>query len=277
MSSSKDEVRSYWETEVCGTRFGHSEERLAYFDEVTKARYDVEPFIPEFAEFNKYEGKSVLEIGVGAGTDFENWIKNGAIATGVDLTDAAIELVSERLSLKGYDQSKYSLKVDDAEGLSFEDDNFDLVYSYGVLHHSPNTEKCLKEVFRVLKPGGQAKIMVYSDFSMTGIMLWARHALLKGRFWRTQKDVIFDHLESPGTKTYSPAEFKKILESCGFGDVQCSKELGTGDLLNMPPSRKYQHPVYRLIWRAYPRWLIQKIGGPLGLVLLCSARKPLET
>jgi len=270
----KESVKQHWEDEACGTRLAEGGERLAYFDSISRNRYRLEPFIIAFAEFKKFAGKAVLEIGVGAGADFENWVQNGAVATGLDLTEAAIDLTRERLSLKGYSDEHFALRTADAENLELGDETFDLVYSYGVIHHSPDTEKCLDEIFRVLKPGGQIKLMVYATFSMTGILLWIRHALLTGRPFQTQRTVIYKHLESPGTKTYSPAEFKHLLERRGFDVMSVRKQLGVGDLLNMPLSKKYDHPLYSLFYKIYPRPLIKLFGSGLGLFLMCEARKP---
>ena len=270
----KESVKQHWEDETCGTRLAEGTERLEFFDSISRNRYKVEPFILEFAEFQNFSGKNILEIGVGAGADFENWVQNGAVATGLDLTEAAIELTRERLALKGFPHDAFTLKTADAENLDLDDRSFDLVYSYGVIHHSPDTEQCLDEIFRVLKPGGQTKLMIYATFSMTGILLWIRHALFKGRPFQSQRAVIYKHLESPGTKMYSSAEFKRILEQHGFEVTSVRKQLGVGDLLNMPLSQKYDHPLYRLFYKIYPRPLIKLFGNGLGLFLLCEARKP---
>jgi len=270
----KELVRAHWEEEPCGTRFGDSENRLEFFNSISRQRYEVEPYIVGFAEFEKYSGKRVLEIGVGAGSDFENWIKNGSGAVGIDLTTAAIDLTRERLLLKGYAESQFTLKVGDAENLDFDDNSFDLVYAYGVIHHSPDTEKCLQEIFRVLKRGGVAKIMVYSAFSITGMLLWIRYALLTGRPFQSQRAVIYKYLESPGTKSFSSAEFREILERYGFEKIYIRKQLSVGDLLNMPQSKKYDNSFYRIIWKMYPRRLIKLFGNKFGLFLLCEARKP---
>jgi ubiquinone/menaquinone biosynthesis C-methylase UbiE len=270
----KQQVRSHWEQEVCGTRFAVSPDRQRFFEEISRARYAHESYIPGFADFMAYRGKRVLEIGVGAGSDFERWVQGGAHATGIDLTESAIALTRERLRLRGVPDEAYRLAVSDAERLDFADASFDLVYAHGVLHHTPDTEAALREVWRVLAPGGEAKLMVYGVPSWSGLMLWVRHGLLRGRPLTSPRQVIYERLESPGTKAYTNAEFTRLLERIGFAVLSCRRELTAGDLLAMPPSARYAGAGYRLLWRVYPRWLIRRIGRPFGLALVVQARKP---
>ena len=120
---------------------------------------------------------------MGAGTDFIEFLKNGAICYGIDATQAAINESRNNIKLAFSETNKefnlqYLEKIN-AENLPFPDNEFDIVYSFGVLHHAKNTMRCLSEAIRVLKPGGTLKIMVYSDFSAVGLMLWILHGLLK--------------------------------------------------------------------------------------------------
>lgn len=266
----KGDVKSYWEEEVCGTRNLGMD-----FDRYEANRREFEPYISEFADYGSYKDKKVLEIGIGGGGDYINFLKSGADIIGIDLTEAALDFVASRLQASGMSGQT---QIGDAENLSFEDGFFDLVYSYGVLHHSPDTEKALSEAFRVLKQGGELKVMVYSDFSMTGLMLWIIHGLLKGKPFLTQRKMIYRHLESPGTKCYSNAEFKRILEKIGFEVQDIYKKCGTGDLLLMDASSKYnsglKKTVFDLMKRLLPRGLIMKNENTLGLFLLVKAVKP---
>ena len=100
----------------------------------------------------------MLEIGCGIGTDAARFAEAGADYTGVDLTDAAIELARKRFELFGL---KGRIEVADAENLDFPSDSFDVVYSHGVLHHTPDIEAAVREIHRVLKPGGRAIVMLY--------------------------------------------------------------------------------------------------------------------
>ena len=269
--TSQSNVNNYWESEVCGTRFATDlEERKAIALEIAKTRYRCEPYIPKFAGFkDNNSGKKVLEIGIGAGTDFIQWIRSGAECYGIDATQAAIQESTANIeSILGNDKSTKLLQVASAENLPFEDNFFDIVYSYGVLHHATNTMSCISEAVRVLKPGGTLKLMVYSTFSATGIMLWGIHGLLKGKPFQSQENIIFKHLESPGTKCYSSKEFSKILKGFGLVNVQIEKFAGSGDLLMMPPSHKYKsNPAYKWIMRIYPRSIVRILQGKLGLAL----------
>jgi len=267
-------VKQHWEQEACGERYGDESNRLRFFDSISKARYELEPYLAPFADFPCAEGKTVLEIGVGAGADFQNWCSYARHATGVDLTEKAIALTSERLQVNSIPPERFTLRTADAEALPFNSDSFDQVYSWGVLHHTPDTPKAFREVLRVLKPGGAVKAMIYHVPSWGGLMLYLRWGLARGKPGMTLKEAIFCSLESPGTKAYSLDEAQDLLQETGFEQIQLSLKLSPGDLLTIKPSKKYASPVFKLIWRIYPRWLVRLLGERYGLSLLIEARKP---
>ena len=273
----KTEVKGHWEKETCGTRYSDEADRKSYFDEISASRYELEPYIPSFADFQSANGKTVLEIGVGAGADFQNWCEHAAHATGIDLTERAISLTGERLSLNSVAPEKYTLLATDAENLPFDDDSFDIVYSWGVLHHTPDTDRAFREAFRVLKPGGSIKAMIYHDPSWTALMLYAQHALFRGKPKTKIRDVVFQHLESPGTKVFTVGEARQFLAEIGFSNIKLSTRLGPGDLLLIKPSKKYDSPFFKMIWQIYPRWLVRLMGERYGLSLLINANKPAES
>jgi len=259
----KDDVRDFWSADPCGSRYLEGKEN---FDAHAYARYQLEPYIFDFARFQGASGLRVLEVGIGTGADYLEWLKAGARASGVDLSAASVEKARKRCLLAGH---KPDLLVADAEQLPFADDSFDIVYSYGVMHHSPDTAQCVKQAFRVLKPGGQARIMIYHDPSLTGAMLWLRYGLVQGKSLR---QAVFDHLESPGTKTYTCAEARSLFSE--FKDVRMQLVFSPGDLLMHKRSARYQSAFYRLLWSLYPRTLMRKVGSRWGLFLLITATKP---
>jgi len=260
--SQKEDVREFWNDDPCGTRYLEGKED---FEAHARARYALEPHIFDFAQFEKARGLRVLEIGVGMGADYLEWLKAGARAVGVDLSSASIERARRRCELAGYQPD---LRMADAEQLPFSDNHFDVVYSYGVMHHSPDTAQCIREARRVLKPDGRARIMLYHHPSITGAMLWLRYGLLRGRSLRRS---VFDHLESPGTKTYTREEALRLLD--GFRDVEMRLVFSPGDLLLHQPSPKFQSWFYRLVWWLFPRWLVRRLGRRFGLFLLITATK----
>jgi ubiquinone/menaquinone biosynthesis C-methylase UbiE len=262
-SGLKGEVREFWNSDPCGTRYLNDQED---FEAHARARYALEAFIPEFAGFASARGLKVLEVGVGMGADYLEWLKAGAQATGIDMSPASLERTRQRCDAAGY---RPDLRVADAEHLPFADETFDVVYSYGVMHHSPDTQQCLQEAWRVLKPGGQARIMLYHHPSLTGAMLWLRYGALRGKSLR---ESIFEHLESPGTKTYTQAEIPSLME--GFEEVVMRQVFSPGDLLLHRPSSRFQSSLYRLAWKLYPRFLARKFGRRWGLFLLISGTKP---
>lgn len=260
---SKTAVADFWNTEPCGTRYlGEKSECEAH----ARARFQLEPHIFNFAGFESARGLRVLEIGVGMGADYEKWLKAGAIATGVDLSPISLESAQDRCELAGLVPD---LRLADAENLPFTSNSFDVVYSYGVMHHSPDTAKCLREAWRVLKPGGRARIMLYHHVSLTGIMLWLRFGLWCGQSIR---QCVYENLESPGTKTFTRSEVSVLMHN--FGNVRIDQVFSPGDLLLHERSQKYRGAVYRLLWKVFPRKLIRICCRKYGLFLLITAQKP---
>lgn len=158
-SNLKERVRDFWQKNPCGTKFTDAEMGTRAFYELTEEhRYAKEWHIPLAAGFEKTRGARVLEIGCGLGTDGAQFAKAGAIYTGVDLTSAAVELARKRFELFNLPGD---FRTADAEKLDFPDESFDLVYSHGVLHHTPDTAAAVKEIHRVLRVGGRAIVMLY--------------------------------------------------------------------------------------------------------------------
>lgn len=155
----KDRVRAFWQENPCGTKFADAPPGSRKFYElVEEHRYHKEWHIPAAAGFAQAKGLHVLEVGCGLGTDGAQFAQAGGIYTGIDLTDAAVDLARRRFELF---QLPGTFRVADAEHLDFPDNTFDIVYSHGVLHHTPDTAAAVREVHRVLRPGGKAVVMLY--------------------------------------------------------------------------------------------------------------------
>ncbi len=217
----KSKIKGYWEIHQPGTwNLEEEEGTREYFDETERRRY-VDPglqpgalyaWIPEMFEFYEHPGETVLEVGCGIGTDASQWAKGGAIYTGVDLTEKAVSMARKRFEIYGY---KGEFRTADAENLPFEPESFDIVYSFGVLHHTPDTQKAINEVYRVLKPGGRAFIMLYHkacDYYLTQF----RFGILRGEMFRmSAQEVLNKYTEvkgnSPLTKCYTRKQADQLF------------------------------------------------------------------
>lgn len=155
----KARVHDFWQANPCGAKFAEMQiGSREFFNAVEQHRYETEWHIPEVVQFERWRDKRVLEIGCGLGTDAINFARAGADYTGVDLTERSIELVQRRFD---FENLPGNLQTADAENLPFADNTFDLIYSHGVLHHTPDTQKAINEAHRVLKLGGTAMVMLY--------------------------------------------------------------------------------------------------------------------
>jgi SAM-dependent methyltransferase len=167
-----DQVIKYWNNQPCNIKHSSCEiGTREYFEEVEKRKYFVEPHIPAFAEFEKWSGKKVLEIGCGIGTDAVNFARHGAEYTGIELSDVSLEITKKRFDVFGLNGTFFNLDAQDFEALSAVGRDFDLIYSFGVIHHSPNPQKIIDNCLQLLKPDGTLKIMVYAENSWKKIMI----------------------------------------------------------------------------------------------------------
>ena len=254
MSDLNAQVRAFWERQPCGTGpevTGPLEPgSRAWFDQVEERRYEMEPFIHAVAQFTRHREKRILEVGVGAGTDHLQWARAGAECWGVDLTEAAVETTRRRLALYGLTSSLSRL---DAEALPFADGFFDLVWSWGVIHHAEHPETIIREIHRVLKPGGEFRGMMYKRWSAAALKEWTKHALLAGRPFRSLSDVLWHHFESIGTKAYTLAEIRGLFRPF--------KEVRAWPLVT-PYDRQH-----------LPGWLGRRLPDSLGSFIAIHARK----
>jgi SAM-dependent methyltransferase len=265
----KQAVRDFWQKSACGEVYAQGDSLQEQLDAQARARYDLEPCIWDFARFAQGRGRDVLEVGVGMGADHLEWAKAAPRSlAGVDLTPRAIEFTRARLALCGLHSRLF---VADAESLPFADASFDLVYSWGVLHHTPETARAIEQVRRVLRPGGTARVMIYHARSLVGGLLWLRYGLLAGRPARPLAEIYAQHLESPGTKAYSVSEARQLFG--GFSQVEMRPQLSVGDLLEGAAGERYSGALLSLARALWPRPLIRRTLGGHGLFLLIEAVK----
>ena len=268
MSSPKETVYEFWNERACGEIYATGDSLIQRLAEQEKTRYELEPYIFDFARFAEASGRDVLEIGVGMGADHLQWAKaHPRRLAGIDLTERAVAFTRSRLEANGF---RPEVEVGDAENLSFADSSFDLVYSWGVLHHSPNTPRAIDEVRRVLRPGGVARIMIYHTRSITGWMLWTRYSLLKGKILPIS-EIYSKYLESPGTKAYSVSGARAMCDK--FRDVRITLKLGTADLLLGEAGQRHSGFLLSAARKLWPRWFLKRFLPNCGSVLMIEARK----
>ena len=268
LNADKSELSRFWEAASCGEVYaqgGTVDEKLRQQGE---ARYRLEPYIRDFARFGEGYGQDVLEIGVGMGADHLEWARSGPhYLAGIDLTPRAVAWTAQRLDAYGL---KSDLREGDAENLPFLDDSFSIVYSWGVLHHSPDTPRAFLEAHRVLRPGGYLRVMIYHRPSIVGAMLWARYGLAAGHPARSLEEIYAHHLESPGTKGYTVPEARRLVAPFSACDIRCA--VSFADLLLGEVGQQHASPALTLAKRVWPRPLIRRMPM-LGLLLLIEARK----
>ena len=200
-SSLEDRIRKYWNTQPCNIKHGASDVgTVEFFHEVSERRYKVESHIAEFAGFHLWAGKRVLEIGCGIGSDAEEFAKHGAEYVGIDLSDQSIALSRQRFETLGLEGEFYNIDTTDATALATLG-KFDLVYSYGVIHHFPGIDHIIHNVKSVIVPGGEFRFMVYAKNS------WKYAMIQKG----------LDQFEAqagcPYAQAYSKDDIKQLLSN----------------------------------------------------------------
>ena len=266
-----DEVRAFWNRASCGEVYAGTGDDRAKYAEVSRARYAFEPYLQPFARFEEAAGKDVLEIGVGMGSDHQMLALAGPrLLHGVDLTERALEHVKARFAAFGLVSQ---LTLANAEKLPFPDASFDFVYSWGVIHHSPDTAQAAREILRVLRPGGVARVMIYHRNAPVGWMLWTRYALLRGRPWLSLTQVYARHLESPGTKAYRVREAEVLF--AGAAMVTSQVELSMGDLLEGAVGQNHRGWLLTLAKWLWPRKALRLLARrwPIGLGLLLEIKR----
>jgi ubiquinone/menaquinone biosynthesis C-methylase UbiE len=265
----KQRARDQWTENPCGAHVAGGEEfgSRRFFDTIEYYRYRVfSPWIKELVDFNEFRGKRLLEIGCGTGTDLVQFARGGARVTGVDLTPRSIEIAKRRFQVYGLEGE---FAIGDGERLNFADESFDAVYSFGVLHHTPDTEAAVDEVYRVLRPGGRAIVMLYNRSSL---WYWGRLVLMRGVFGgkllrMSMAELMSRYVEytetggRPLVKAYSRGEARRLFHR--FSEVHLRIEQLNRDDLRW---------VGRLIPERAVRWLAKRAGW--NLLITAQKGKP---
>jgi 2-polyprenyl-3-methyl-5-hydroxy-6-metoxy-1,4-benzoquinol methylase len=214
-----ESVADYWNRRPCNIR--HSPREIgtrAYFDEVEQRKYFVEPHIPRFADFPRWKDCRVLEIGCGIGTDTVNFARHGAQVTAVDLSAKSLEIAQQRAAVFGYlDRVRFFQGNVEELTRVLPVEPYDLVYSFGVLHHTPNPDRALEQIGHYLHADSTLKLMLYYRYAWK--VFWLLSTLGKGMVWKLS-DLIAQHSEAqvgcPVTYTYSRKEACRLLERHGL-------------------------------------------------------------
>ncbi len=248
-------VRAYWNARPCNIR--HSPKPVGtkeYFDEVEARKYFVEHHIPGFADFERWRGKKVLEIGCGIGTDTINFARHGASVTAVDLTERSLEVARQRARVFGLEDRIRFIQANAEElNAAVPVESYDLVYSFGVIHHTPHPERVLDQLRNYVSPGGSVKIMVYNRWSWK--VLWILFVYGKGQLWKLDQLIArYSEAETgcPVTYSYSRREGRRLLKGHGFR----VNSLFVDHIFSYSIPEYVQYR-YKMVW--YFRWLPRQI------------------
>jgi SAM-dependent methyltransferase len=246
-----EQVRDYWNRRPCNIR--HSPKPVGsreYFDEVEARKYFVEPHIPRFAEFEKWRGKKVLEIGCGIGTDTINFARHGAEVTAVDLSEKSLEVARQRAAVFGLGDSIrfYQGSAEELRAI-VPSNSYDLIYSFGVIHHTPHPERVIEELAHFSHSGTTLKIMVYYRYAWKVFSVVFTHG--RGQFWR-MSEIVARHSEAqtgcPITYTFTHRTARELVERGGFRVIDMWVD-------HIFPYRVADYVQYRYV-KALPfRWL----------------------
>jgi SAM-dependent methyltransferase len=252
-NSLQSQIRQYWNERIHDREIAISSPGSPqFYQELDEYRFEKLDYLPKLVDFSGFRGLDLLEVGCGVGTDLLRFARGGARVTGVDLSATAIELARQNFDHAG---QTVTLAVMDGEALEFPSNRFDVVYAHGVLQYTADPARMVREIYRVLRPGGQGILMAYN-----------RHSWLMLLFRLSA--VALEHHDAPAFNLYSMAELRQLLRP--FGRVEIVPE-------RFPVSSRRQHgvkaavfnavfvPAFRLLPRAWVR--------PWGWHLMAFVRK----
>ena len=267
LEEEKRRAREQWGQDPCGAEHGVEQEfgTREFFDSVERHRYtEYAPWMPSVMGFDKFAGARLLEIGCGMGSDLLQFARGGAVCTGIDLTPRSVEITRHRFKLYG---ERGDFVLSDGEHLPFADESFDVIYSNGVLHHTPDTAGAVREVHRVLRRGGTAKVMLYHKNSL---YYWSemivRRGLIGGEFLRGRSPHQImsrwvehsEHGGRPLVKVYSRRESRQLFAM--FSEVEIVVE-------------QFTRPELHMLSRLVNENLFQRLRRSIGWNVIITATK----
>ena len=264
MTATIEDVQKYWDARPCNIRHGRAAVgSRQYFNEVENRKYFVESHIPKFAQFDRWKGKRVLEVGCGLGTDTINFARAGAHVTAVDLSTESLNLCAKRVT--EFDlEHRVTLRQANCEELSRvidnEDDPFDLIYSFGVIHHTPKPARAIEELAKFAGPDTELKLMLYAKYSIKSLQMWL------GKFTTCEAQA-----GVPVAYTYTKRGIRKLL-SPHFKLVKARKDHIFP--WSIPEYIKHEYK-FALPWRWTPRPFFRMLERMFGWHYLIDA-KPKE-
>lgn len=252
-----NQVRDYWNRRPCNVR--HSTEPIgtqAYFDQVEARRYANEPHNFTFPEFDKWKGKRVLEIGCGIGTDAINFARAGADYVGIDLSEESVKLCKKRFEVFGLPGRVLVANAEELDKV-LAGEKFDLIYSFGVIHHAPTPQKIVNCLPSLLAPGGEVRVMLYAKDSWKNILINAN----------------WDQPEAqdncPQAVTYTKPEAEDLFFNAGFAHARVEQDFIFP--WNIEHYVKYEY-VKQPWFEAMPPELFKIMEKALGWHLMITAK-----
>jgi SAM-dependent methyltransferase len=272
--SSKAAARAVWGASPAGTTFGGGATpgTREFFDTARKKRQTEEqPWLADLVPFDSFRDQRVLELGCGAGFDAYTLAASGAVYSGIDLTPENVERTRSHLAIYGFSGD---IRVADAEELPFDGSEFDVVFSNGVLHHTPDIEQAFREAARVLRPGGEIWVVLYHrDSIFYWLSLGVFDHVIRGGFRRQSfrdRVAMVEYTTSdalPLVNVYTRSQVAKLLRAAGFQQVATTvRKLRPEDLPGIP--------LLARLWRWIPQGWLDRVGRHVGWYVIARARMP---
>ena len=277
MAASIEDIREYWGAKNIPQQWYSTKEpfSLQWYNDLAKARYSTYyEYIPKIAEFNSHPGERVLEVGVGIGTDLVQYAVGGAEVYGVDLGEDQIRLTELNFAVHGLKFAE--LRVANAEGLPYADEFFDLVYSFGVLHHTSDTQRAIDEVNRVLKQDGQAIVMLYARGWKHYVKRCLIQGLVRGKFFkygRSWQAVYNDVSEvnggSPQTGVYTRGQVEAMFSKFPVVEI---RRMRLGEFIDYAPYATVKVPL--LVKNFLNALVLENLFGENWIIKVGKYRPP---